>query len=237
MNLFYAADITDGLYTLESAESRHLVKVLRKTEGDTIRFTDGKGTFFDCKLITADPGACELEVFDKFEGDGRRDFIIHLAVAPTKNINRFEWFLEKATEIGIDRITPFISRHSERRVVKTERLNKVLISAMKQSLKSKLPQLDEITTFDELLKLESGGDKYIAYVDDSIEAELSREYSPGKDVFILIGPEGDFDSEEVAKAKTSGFKPVRLGPSRLRTETAAVVACHTINLMNLPAGS
>ena len=173
---------------------------------------------------------------NKVPGTDRRDFSIHLAVAPTKNINRYEWFLEKACEIGVDRITPFTSRHSERWSVKTERLNKVLIAAMKQSLKSCLPMLDEMMTFDEVTHLATDAEKYIGYVSDAVSEELSKEYSPGKDVFILIGPEGDFDPEEVTRALSYGFRPVRLGPSRLRTETAAVVACHTINLMNIHHG-
>jgi 16S rRNA (uracil1498-N3)-methyltransferase len=232
MNLFYAPDITDSLYTLDSNESRHIVRVLRKGVGDNIHFTDGKGYFYDCRLLTTDSRSCEVKVINKEKGKDKRDFHIHLAVAPTKNISRYEWFLEKATEIGVDRITPFISRHSERKVIKTERLNKVLVSAMKQSLKSNLPQLDEMTRFKALMNLSPESEKYIAFVDDDIEDELSKVYTPGKDVFILIGPEGDFDPKELEQAKANGFKPIRLGPSRLRTETAAIVACHTINLLN-----
>ena len=233
MNLFYAPDINDDLYTLDNNESNHIVRVLRKAVGDDIRFTDGRGSFYDCRLITADPRACEVEIIKKYSGEDKRDFNIHLAVAPTKNISRFEWFLEKATEIGVNRITPFISHHSERKIIKTERLRKVLISAMKQSIKSQLPQLDEVMKFDDLINLPTNAEKYIAYVDGSLTTELSKEYSPGKDVFILIGPEGDFDPEEVRQAMGNGFMPVKLGHSRLRTETAAVVACHTINLLNL----
>jgi 16S rRNA (uracil1498-N3)-methyltransferase len=233
MNLFYSPDITTGHFTLDNVESKHVVKVLRKTEGDQLRFTDGKGFFYDCRIVAADPRACGLEVLYKKEGNDKRDFFLHLAVAPTKNISRFEWFLEKATEIGVDRITPFISHHSERNVIKTDRLEKVLIAAMKQSLKSRLPQLDELMTFDQVLDFQGDYEKYIAYVDDGLEAELSKSYNPGKDVLILIGPEGDFDHEEIQKAVDNGCTAVKLGPSRLRTETAAIVACHTINLLNL----
>jgi 16S rRNA (uracil1498-N3)-methyltransferase len=233
MNLFYSPDIEKGFFTLESAESKHVVKVLRKTAGDTLRFTDGKGFFYDCRIDAADPRACGLEVTGKYPGDDRRDFYLHIAVAPTKNINRFEWFLEKSTEIGIDRITPFISHHSERKVIKKERLEKVLVSAMKQSLKSRLPQLDDLMSFDEVLQLSGKMNTYIAYVDDGLESELSKIYTKGSDALILIGPEGDFDPDEIKKAREKGFKAVKLGPSRLRTETAAIVACHTINLLNL----
>jgi 16S rRNA (uracil1498-N3)-methyltransferase len=233
MNLFYAPNINGQFYTLSEEESKHIIRVLRMKFGDTVFFTDGKGMFFECRITDANPKACEVEIIEQKPGEGGRPFYLHMAVAPTKNLNRFEWFLEKATEIGIDRITPIISSHSERKAVKTERLNRVITAAMKQSLKSFHPQLDEATKFSVFIKQNFDGEKYIAYIDAGVTLELSKAYTPGRNALILIGPEGDFSPEEVEFAKQNGFVPVRLGHARLRTETAGVVACHTVNLMNL----
>lgn len=233
MNLFYAPEINGQFYSLTEEESKHIIRVLRMKIGDTVFFTNGKGVFFDCQISDANPKACEVEIIAENPGKDKRPFYIQMAVAPTKNLNRFEWFLEKSTEIGIDRITPIICSHSERKVVKTERLKRVLTSAMKQSIKSFHPQLDEITKFSEIIGQAFAGEKFIAYIDKGVTLELSEAYTPGKNAFILIGPEGDFSPEEVELAMQNGFVPVRLGPSRLRTETAGVAACHTINLLNL----
>ena len=232
MNLFYAPDITPPVFRLNSEESKHIIKVLRMKRGDAIHFTDGKGQLFTCQIIDDNPRGCTVEIIKTEQGADRRNFYLQMAVAPTKNINRFEWFLEKTTEIGVDRITPFISEHSERKAVKTERLNRVLIAAMKQSLKTTLPTLDGPVSFDRLIRQPFEGKKYIAYIDTGVTMELFKAYTPGSNALVLIGPEGDFSPEEVEKAKTFGFVPVRLGPYRLRTETAAVAACHTINLSN-----
>ncbi|MCF6170356.1 MAG: 16S rRNA (uracil(1498)-N(3))-methyltransferase [Bacteroidales bacterium] len=233
MNLFYEAELSGESFTLSAGESKHIVRVLRMKAGDDILFTDGKGFFYECRLVDANPKACAVEVIEKKPGDDKRPFYLHLAVAPTKNLSRFEWFLEKATEIGIDRITPIICAHSERKVVKTERLNRVVTAAMKQSLKSFHPVLDEPLPFSAFIETDFTGQKFIAYIDESVTLELSKVCTPGKDTLVLIGPEGDFSPEEVALAKQNGFIPVRLGPSRLRTETAGVVACHTVNVLNL----
>ena len=232
MNLFYAPDISGDIYTLSTEESKHLVRVLRMKAGDKVHFTDGKGHFYDCELTEANPKACRLKILKKREGEDKRAWNLHLAIAPTKNINRYEWFLEKATEIGIDSITPMICRYSERKEVKTTRLNRVIVAAMKQSLKSTLPNLASSMSFEELINLPFEGEKYIAYIDPAVDIELSKIYTPGENTIVLIGPEGDFSPEEVEQAKRMDFVPVRLGTSRLRTETAAIVACHTINLMN-----
>lgn len=232
MNLFYAAEINGQFYTLSEEESKHIIRVLRMKLGDTVFFTDGKGIFFECRITDNNPKACEVEIIEQKPGADKRPFYLHMAVAPTKNLNRFEWFLEKATEIGIDRITPIISSHSERKGVKTERLNRVITAAMKQSLKSYHPQLDEATKFSEIITQPFKGQKFIAYIDNAVTLELSKAYLPGNNALILIGPEGDFSPEEVVLAKQNGFVPVRLGPSRLRTETAGIVACHTVNILN-----
>ena len=231
MNLFYAPNINGQFYDLDKEESRHIVRVLRKRQGDTIHFTDGKGWFYETVISEIDSKSCTVEILKKHEGDDRRPFKIHIAIAPTKNNDRLEWFLEKTTEIGIDEITPIICDHSERKVVKTERLNKVITSAVKQSLKSFHPKLNEQISLKEFLNTNFEGQKFIAYIDKDVTLELSESIKPGEDILILIGPEGDFRPEEVELAKQKAFIPVSLGKSRLRTETAGVVACHTVNLL------
>jgi len=233
MNLFYSEKITEPITTLSEEESKHIVRVLRKTLGDTVYFTDGKGFNYMCSIIDANPKKCVIEIIEKKVGDDKRDYLLHIGIAPTKNIGRFEWFLEKVTEIGIHKITPIICEHSERKDIKPERLNKVITSAMKQSLKSYIPTLFDKVKFKELVTTPFDGDKYIAYIDKDVTLELSKAYQPGNNTLILIGPEGDFSPEEVDYAKENGFVPVKLGPSRLRTETAGIVACHTISLANL----
>ena len=235
MNLFYAPEITGDTHTLNREESKHIIRVLRKGIGDHIHFTDGKGYFYECKIDDANPNACRVKIENRSEDSVNRDFYLQIAIAPTKNITRLEWFLEKSTEIGIDKITPLLCSHSERTIIKPDRLAKVLISAMKQSLKSRLPVLDEPTTFKDFIKQAFEGDKFIAYIDNEVTTELSEVCTAKKNTLVLIGPEGDFSPEEVELAKKNGFLPVSLGPSRLRTETAGVVACHTINLLNQQA--
>ena len=232
MNLFYAPDLSGKYYTFNNEESKHIVKVLRKTTTDLVHLTDGRGFMFEGQITEANPKACKVEIIKKEAGDDQRNFKLHIAIAPTKNINRFEWFLEKCTEIGIYRITPIFCKHSERKVIKNERVFRVVISAVKQSLKSVVPILDEPTTFHKLVTNSGTGLKYIAWLGDDGAAELSDIYIPGEDALVLIGPEGDFSEDEVKLALANGFKPVKLGPSRLRTETAGVAACHTINLLN-----
>lgn len=232
MNLFYAPKINGQLYSLDREESRHITKVLRKKQGDIIHFTDGKGWFYETKITELGSRDCSVEVINKFEGDDKRSSKLHIAIAPTKNNDRFEWFLEKTTEIGIDEITPIICDHSERKVVKTERLVKVITSAVKQSLKSFHPILNDQISLKDFLSIDFEGQKFIAYIDKDVTLELSNSFVPDKDILILIGPEGDFRPEEVKLAKQNGFIPVSLGKSRLRTETAGIVACNTVNLLN-----
>jgi len=232
MNLFYAPDIIEPYYQLTQEESKHLIRVLRHKAGDEVHFTDGKGYFYTCRIVDDSPKHCKVEVVAKQEGSDHRTYKLWMGVAPTKNISRFEWFLEKATEIGIDTIIPFVSFHSERKDIKPDRLNRVITAAVKQSLKSFHPKLEKLMSFKEMINLPFEGEKYIAFIDEKVTLELSKAYTPGTSAFVLIGPEGDFSPEEVEMAKEKGFIPVKLGPSRLRTETAAVTACHTINLLN-----
>ena len=232
MNLFYAPHIISPVFQLSAEESKHIVKVLRMRAGDDIFFTDGLGMLYHCRVAEANPKGALVEVLGKEPGKDHRDFYLQMAVAPTKNINRYEWFLEKATEIGVNQLTPFISEHSERKALKTERLNRVITAAMKQSLKTFHPVLDKALPFEKLIQQPFDGEKFIAYIDKAVTLELSKAYPRGSNALVLIGPEGDFSPAEVEAAKAYGFIPVKLGPARLRTETAAVTACHTINLLN-----
>ncbi|PLX10893.1 MAG: 16S rRNA (uracil(1498)-N(3))-methyltransferase [Marinilabiliales bacterium] len=232
MNLFYAPNIEGKYYTLNKEESKHIIKVLRKTEGEIIHFTNGNGLFFETQIISAIPSACEVEILKSYEGNDKRNYKLHIAIAPTKNNDRTEWFLEKSTEIGIDEITPIICEQSERKVVKHDRFEKVITAAVKQSLKSFHPQLNEQQKLKDFLTIDFKGQKFIAYIDEDVTLELPYIYKKGEDVLILIGPEGDFRPEEVELAKQKGFIPISLGNFRLRTETAAVVACNTISILN-----
>ena len=232
MNLFYAPDITLGEYKLDAAESKHIIKVLRMREGDTVHFTDGKGFFYQCEIALANPHGTIVKVIKKYEGDDTYGYRVVLAVVPTKNISRYEWFLEKATEFGTDRFIPFFSEHSERKSLKKERLTRVITAAVKQSLKSHHPVLDDPVEFERLIKMPFEGQKFIAYIHPDVTVELSKAYTKGNDALVLIGPEGDFSPTEVERAMKEGFVPVSLGPFRLRTETAGIAACHTIHLVN-----
>ena len=232
MQLFFAPELHGDQHTLNEQESKHCIKVLRLRTGDHIHLTDGRGNLYLAELTDENSRACSLKIIETITGYGKRPYHIHLAVAPTKNINRFEWFLEKATEIGVDEITPLICQRSERRMVKTDRLNKVITAALKQSIKAYHPILNEAKTFKQLIGEERLCEKYIAYVEEGEHPLLQSLYSPGKDVLILIGPEGDFSPEEIEMARANGFHTVSLGDSRLRTETAAIVACNTVALLN-----
>lgn len=232
MHLFYTPDIKDMVYTLNPEESKHCVRVLRLAEGEAVSLVDGRGNWYNGVITLADAKGCRVECREKIENHGRRDFRLHLAVAPTKNIDRTEWMLEKCTEMGIDEITMLNTCHSERKVVKDERLEKVIVAAMKQSLKAYLPQLNPMTGFKSFVASCRETHKFIAHCNEGEKKRLDELYCIGNDVVILIGPEGDFSEEEVEIARQSGFIPVSLGESRLRTETAGIVACHSINFMN-----
>lgn len=214
-------------------ESLHCVKVLRLPEGEEVMLTDGKGALYRARIVRAHHKRCAVEIIETLQESNRRDFSIHMAVAPTKNIDRIEWFAEKATEIGLDALTLLRCRYSERKEVKNERIHKILVSAMKQSLKASLPDLNGLTAFSDFVKIPFDGLKFIAHCyDDPDKKSLASSYCKGDNVLILIGPEGDFSEEEVALALQHGFQPVSLSNSRLRTETAALVACHTIHVLN-----
>lgn len=232
MNVFYLPDAREGNVSFPEEESKHIVRVLRMREGDTFCVTNGKGSLFDAELIDAHPKRAMANLLNRREGYDNRAFKLSIAIAPTKLNERTEWFLEKATEIGIDEIKLFASYHSERRVVNVDRFKKIVVAAMKQSVKSNMPIIEEMQTFENLVRQDFHGQKFIAWIDEEVKDQLCNLYDKGSDVLVLIGPEGDFSKDEVELAKANGFVPVSLGEARLRTETAAIVACHTIQLIN-----
>ena len=235
MRRFYCPDIADTL-TLGEEDSRHCVKVLRMVEGDSIEVVDGNGTLYNCRITMAHPKRCAVEVLERQEQPPHWGHRIVLGVAPTKNLDRMEWLVEKCVEMGVDRIIPLRCHNSERTVLKTERLKKIMVSAMKQSLKATLPQLDEMTPVEQVIAEPFDGTRYIAYCDELLPREqrlsLPGIYQPGRDTMVLIGPEGDFSPEEVQAAVIAGFVPVTLGQSRLRTETAGMMAVAAIHVLN-----
>lgn len=232
MNVFYLPDAQIGTISFPEEESKHIVRVLRMKEGDSFCVTDGNGSLYDAELIDAHPKRAMANLSNQRNGYDIREFKVSIAMAPTKLNERTEWFLEKATEIGVDEVKLFSSYHSERRVANVDRFKKIVISAMKQSVKSKMPIVEDMVSFDKLVKQNYDGQKFIAWIDDDVKEQLCDLYKKGENALVLIGPEGDFSKEEVALAKENGFVPVSLGEARLRTETAAVVACHTIQLIN-----
>lgn len=231
MQIFYTPDIAvhPGL---PEEEAGHCIRVLRLTEGDEILLTDGKGYFYKAAISRAHPKHCEVTILESWKQPSLWNFRLHIAVAPTKNMDRLEWFAEKATEIGIDAITCLNCRFSERREVKPARLEKIVVSAMKQSQKAILPELNGMTDFRTFVGRPFDGRKFIAHCEETDKKLLKQIYRPGENALILIGPEGDFSPEEIELALKNGFEPVSLGESRLRTETAALVACHTLHVLN-----
>ncbi len=229
MELFYAPSLHGETFCLSPEESKHVVRVMRKKIGDTFFVTNGKGSLFEVRILSDHPKKCRLQVLSEQKEYQKRAARLHIAIAPTKNINRFEWFLEKSTEIGIDHIIPLLCEHSERKIIKPERLRKVIIAAAKQSLKAYFPELGEMTPFSQIIRQEFRGKKYIALCRDEALTPLSKYHNSGEDALILIGPEGGFSPKEIGEAKEHGFLPVSLGNSRLRTETAGIVACTLLN--------
>ncbi len=234
MQLFYHPNVVeeDQQIVFPRDESKHIVKVLRKKEGDILHVTNGNGYLFISELNLITPQQCIAKVIEVKKEEAPK-YYLHMAVAPTKMNDRYEWFLEKATEIGVMEITPIICDHSERKVVKLDRFERVLQSAMKQSLHFTLPKINQPVRFSEFVTDTPEGTKYIAHCEDELEKRsLKNSINLGEKSIVLIGPEGDFSSEEIALAKQNSWKPVSLGSTRLRTETAAIVACHTVALHN-----
>ena len=233
MQLFYNPELTQQAtsITFSKEESLHIVKVLRKKIGDTLHITNGLGWLFSAEIISDHIKSCAAQIV-KSEFVQPNAFQIHLAVAPTKMNDRFEWFLEKATEIGITSITPLLCDNSERRVIKPERFEKILVTAMKQSLQYYKPELKPLTDFSEFVLNAPNHQRFIAHCEATKKQSLKTALQPKQDICILIGPEGDFSVKEIEMAIQHRFIPVTLGNTRLRTETAAIVACHTVVLMS-----
>jgi 16S rRNA (uracil1498-N3)-methyltransferase len=232
MQLFYAPQITLPLYTLPADESAHAVRVLRLGVGEPVQLTDGKGTMYMARIVQADPKACVVEVALTMPAYGKLPYSLTVAMAPTKNIDRFEWFLEKATEVGIDRVIPLECERSERRVLKHEHSAKVIAGAMKQSIKAYLPVLDELTPFAAALQQPFDGVKLIAHcIDGRPRRSIGDCIEPGRPVLVLIGPEGDFSPAEVEAAVAAGFTEITLGSQRLRTETAGLAAVFAMHYL------
>jgi len=233
MQLFYNPSISEQTkdFTFDKEESKHIIKVLRKKDGDILFVTNGLGFLFECAIVLGIETKCTVEIV-RFEKSANLPFHLHLAVSPTKMNDRFEWFLEKATEIGISEITPIICEHSERKHITTDRFEKILIAAMKQSNQYYLPKLNAPILYKDLMKRSFSGQIFIAHCEESNKKSMKSLLKPQTDVTILIGPEGDFSAKEIEIAIESNFIPISLGNTRLRTETAAIVACHSIIYVN-----
>ncbi|OOV19377.1 16S rRNA (uracil(1498)-N(3))-methyltransferase [Flavobacterium sp. LM4] len=233
MQLFYNPNIdeTTETFSFDKEESRHIIKVLRKKDSDILHVTNGLGLLFETEITLASDNKCIVEVLSIKKSPKPR-FRLHLAVAPTKMNDRFEWFLEKATEIGIQEITPVFCDRSERKVVNKERFEKIILSAMKQSNETFLPKLNEAISFKEFIKQKNEGLQLIAHCEETDKKSLKEVLKPNENVTLLIGPEGDFSEKEIILALENNFQPVTLGNTRLRTETAAVVACHSVVFFN-----
>jgi len=234
MNWFFKSDISETVFETEPEESKHIAKVLRMNVGDVTAFIDGKGNLYTCVLQDANPKKCSFAIVEKKFIPKTIGYNLHMVVAPTKNISRFEWFIEKATEIGVEEITPIQCEHSERIRIKKDRLEKIIVAAMKQSQQVWMPKLNDLVDLSTILNNEKYQhyQKFIAYVSKDHKNLLKDSYAISNDAIILIGPEGDFSNLEIKNALEHGFEPISLGENRLRTETAALVACHTIVLLN-----
>lgn len=229
MPLFYSKDIQTET-TLNDIESYHVTKVLRLKKDAELILTDGNGYHYNARITNVDKRRCQVVIINKTKQE-KHNYFLHIAISPTKNIDRFEWFLEKATEIGIDKITPIITHHSERRKIKQERCQKIIISAMKQSIKFYQPKLRPICSFQDFIEEKTSETRYIAHCHKSQKKPL-KDIKKKKDSVILIGPEGGFSKDEITKALEYNYNPISLGNTRLRTETAGIVATHTISIIN-----
>jgi len=233
MHVFYAPDVSGATYILDERESRHIIKVLRMKKGAIVKLIDGKGNLYEGIITDADQRKCTIGIVSVTKDFEKRSYSLHIAISPLKNAERFEWFVEKSVEIGIDEITPLICRNTEKPGMKTERIQNIIISAMKQSLKAKEPILNLPCLFSDFVKQKHDGVLMIASCNHTIERNnIADIYTKGLPAVVLIGPEGDFSEEETAMAVKKGIIPVHLGNSRLRTETAGVAACHSVYFIN-----
>ena len=232
MHVFYTPDISSSNYTLNEEESKHCTRVLRLNVGDQVNLIDGRGGFYQAEIIESSKKNVQLLIIKEEQSFGKRNHHLHIAVAPTKNIDRLEWFLEKSTEIGIDEITPIICGRSERKVIKEDRLEKVITSAVKQSLTAYHPLLNKAISFSDFIKQKHNAEKFIAHCMDGEKSFINTITEKHLSYLIVIGPEGDFTPSELSLAMINEYKPVTLGNTRLRTETAALAACFEVNYFN-----
>jgi 16S rRNA (uracil1498-N3)-methyltransferase len=233
MNIFYAPDIRGSECILDDKESAHCIRVLRMKTGNTVNLTDGNGNLYEAVITDPDPKKCSLKITGVINDFQKRNYGLHIAISPLKNYERFEWFVEKCVEIGVDEITPLICTNTEKKGIKRERIVSLIISAMKQSLKSSLTVLNEPSSFQNFVTGISDGTRMIAHCSENIPRQKIPDiYRGGGDVVILVGPEGDFSDDEINEAVANGFVPVHLGRSRLRSETAGIAACYSVYFLN-----
>jgi 16S rRNA (uracil1498-N3)-methyltransferase len=233
MQIFYAPGISGSIHYLDENESRHCIRVLRMQKGEAVRLVDGKGTLFEGWISDPDQRRCGIELTEKIADFEKRDYRLHIAISPLKNQERFEWFVEKSVEAGIDEITPLICRNTEKQGIKAERIENIIISAVKQSIKAYKPVLNKPVLFDEFIRTVVDETRMIAHCSNDFgRSSIDKVCRKGEDAVILIGPEGDFSKEEIAAALENGFRPVHLGRSRLRSETAGMAACLAIYFIN-----
>ena len=233
MQIFYAPDIKGDVYTLDENESKHIIRVLRMARGASVKLIDGKGNLYEGIINDPDQKRCTIAITGIIKDFEKRNYRLHIAISPLKNTERFEWFIEKSVEIGADEITPLICRNTEKPGIKSERINNLIISAMKQSLKANKTLFNPLCSFNDFIIRDNEGIRMIAHCNDSFRrSKISEVYSKEQNALILIGPEGDFSEEEIKNATENGFSQVHLGNSRLRTETAGIAACHSVYFIN-----
>ncbi len=231
MNLFYAPDVSKDIVTLSEDESKHCIQVLRGKKGDIIHLVDGKGKFFTGEIRDANPRECAVKVIKEVKIGQSEAGLLEVLIAPPKNGQRFEWFLEKATEVGVGKVSPIVCKRSARAKINLNRARKILLTAMKQSLRGHLPEIDQPIPFKQTLEQKSDSQLFIAHLSEG-SPHLKDVYKKGKPARILIGPEGDFTDEELEQAKSAGYRPIILSSSRLRTETAGLVGCQIVSTLN-----
>lgn len=233
MQVFYAPHISGDTHILDEKESRHIIRVLRMKKGTSVRLIDGKGKLYEGIITGTDQRKCVIKIVSVTENFEKRNYRLHIAISPLKNTERFEWFVEKSVEIGIDEITPLVCRNTEKPGIKADRNRNIIISAMKQSLKTRETILNEPCLFGDFLKRNTEGIVMLAHCSDNVDRKgIAEVYKKGEPAVIMIGPEGDFSIEETDMAVKKGIIPVHLGNSRLRTETAGVAACHSVYFIN-----
>jgi 16S rRNA (uracil1498-N3)-methyltransferase len=233
MQIFYASGIIGSTWVMDEKESWHSIRVLRLKKGSYIYVVDGKGNLYEGVISIPDPDSCKVEITGVHRDFEKREYKLHIAISLLKNRERFEWFVEKCVEIGVDEITPLICRNTEKKGFKPDRIGKIIISAMKQSLKAFEPSLNKPKTLKEFINSDLSGIKMIAHCNPAFKrTKIDQVYERGSNSIIMIGPEGDFSEEELLSALSKGFKPVHLGNSRLRTETAGIAACHSVYFIN-----